>query len=198
MKYTLPALLLLCSTLTGCAFTVHDVKVNYQYNASVSQDLSKINKSPVKIGEFKDERGIQNPRMIFNMQNLNGQTTTGGWQAEKPVAEIIRDGITQGLEKAKLPLSDTGGQLELKGELLEFDYKAIMGAWEGTIQPRLMVKLQIVDSTSHTIIWKDTLISKASITGNTEIQNYLKATIDQLVGDLLEDEYFLQKIKAGA
>lgn len=198
MRYSLPALLLLCSTLTGCAFSVHDVKVNYQYNASVSQDLSTAKKAPVKIGEFKDERGMQNPRMIFNMQNLNGQTTTGGWQAEKPVAEIVRDGISQGLEKAKLPLSDTSGQLELRGELLEFDYKAIMGAWQGTIQPRLMVKLQIVDSANRAIIWKDTLISKASITGNTEIQNYLKASIDQLVTDLLEDEYFLQKIKEGA
>lgn len=198
MKYALPALLLLCSTLTGCAFTVHDVKVNYQYNQSISQDLSKVNKSPVKIGEFTDERGVENARMILNMQNLNGQTTTGGWQAEKPVAEIIKDGITQGLEKAKLPLSNSGEQLVLKGELLEFDYKTVMGVWQGTIQPRLMVKLEIVDTATHSIIWKDTLISKKSITGYTEVQDLLRASIDQLVTDLLEDEYFLQKIKNGA
>ncbi|MGI3130669.1 hypothetical protein ACRSLK_09760 [Halopseudomonas pachastrellae] len=198
MKKAVFVLLLLCINLTGCAFTVHDVSVNYRYNKPVTQNLSEIQRPPVSIGQFTDERAMGNPRMILNMQNLNGQTTTGGWQAEKPVAEIVKDGITQGLEQAKLPISDSGAQLELKGELLEFDYTVIMGAWNGTVQPRLMVKLDLVDTASNEIIWRDTFISKSSLNGNVEIPTLLKSSIDQLVTDLLEDRHFVQKITTGS
>ena len=64
IKLFLPLILL--ATLSGCAFTVHDVKVNYKYNNPAITDL---NSAKLNIGQFKDSRNVANSRMIMNQKN---------------------------------------------------------------------------------------------------------------------------------
>ncbi len=195
MGIKLAALGLSIGLLSGCAFTVHDVQVNYDYVGTVSTDLSNINPSPLKIGVINDGRNVENPRLIMNMTNLNGATTSGGWQAEKPLAEIVRDAIIQGLINAKTPLADSGESLILTGELVDFDYEVIMGMWTGTIKSSLSVKLQVRNTDTNKIIWKDTIISSASVKGGEGAKGALKAVLDDLIADLLSDEYFVQQLR---
>ena len=195
MGIKLAALGLSIGLLSGCAFTVHDVQVNYDYVGTVSTDLSNINPSPLKIGVINDGRNVENPRLIMNMTNLNGATTSGGWQAEKPLAEIVRDAIIQGLINAKTPLADSGESLILTGELVDFDYEVIMGMWTGTIKSSLSVKLQVRNTNTNKIIWKDTIISSASVKSGEGAKGALKAVLDDLIADLLSDEYFVQQLR---
>ena len=195
MGIKLAALGLSIGLLSGCAFTVHDVQVNYDYVGTVSTDLSNINPSPLKIGVINDGRNVENPRLIMNMTNLNGATTSGGWQAEKPLAEIVRDAIIQGLINAKTPLADSGESLILTGELVDFDYEVIMGMWTGTIKSSLSVKLQVRNTDTNKIIWKDTIISSASVKSGEGAKGALKAVLDDLIADLLSDEYFVQQLR---
>ena len=177
MGIKLAALGLSIGLLSGCAFTVHDVQVNYDYVGTVSTDLSNINPSPLKIGVINDGRNVENPRLIMNMTNLNGATTSGGWQAEKPLAEIVRDAIIQGLINAKTPLADSGESLILTGELVDFDYEVIMGMWTGTIKSSLSVKLQVRNTDTNKIIWKDTIISSASVKSGEGAKGAFKSSI---------------------
>ena len=195
MGIKLAALGLSIGLLSGCAFTVHDVQVNYDYVGTVSTDLSNINPSPLKIGVINDGRNVENPRLIMNMTNLNGATTSGGWQAEKPLAEIVRDAIIQGLINAKTPLADSGESLILTGELVDFDYEVIMGMWTGTTKSSLSVKLQVRNTDTNKIIWKDTIISSASVKSGEGAKGALKAVLDDLIADLLSDEYFVQQLR---
>src|SRR5687768_1141384 len=115
MKKALAPLLASAIVTSGCAFTVHDVKADYSYAIPVTTSLAS---RTVSVGEVKDDRGVANNRMIMNMKNLNGDTTSGGYQAEKPIAEILRDGIVQGLTAANVKVQQDAAQLSLRGQLL--------------------------------------------------------------------------------
>ncbi len=180
---------------SGCAFTVHDVKMDYAYKQPISVDLSTISQAPIQIGKFEDSRNETNPRMIMHIQNLYGETTSGGWQAEKPIADIVKDALEDGLKKAGASISKNAEDVVLEGELIDFDYDVIMGMWEGTLKSRLSVKIQLKNKSTNTIIWKDTYISSASVKGGEGAEGLLRATLDDLVTDLLSDGYFLQELK---
>ena len=181
----------LCLVLGGCAFTVHDVQTNYHYSAPVS---SRLPAKRIGVGAFSDERGVQNPRLIMNIRNLNGDTTSGGWQAEKPISELLRDGIIQGLTSAGVTTQPSVGALALKGQLLDFNVKTIMGMWEGTLEGKMTVKFQLTNASTGAVVWQDTFIGSSQVKGGEGAVGVLKATLDNVVTKFLSDEYFQQKL----
>ena len=189
-------ILLAISLTTGCAFTVHDVNVDYQYDKPVSSDLSFAN---IEVGDFSDTRDVENPRMIMHMKNGYGQTTSGGWQAEKPINEILRDAVIDGLGDAGANLMTSGGNLLLSGELLEVEGEIIMGAWVGSYKGKVSAKFQVKNNSTGKIIWRDTFIGSGEVKGGkgSGPETSLKVALDDLVTDLLNDEYFLSKLSEG-
>ena len=185
------ATVVLCLVLGGCAFTVHDVQTNYHYSAPASTRLPS---KQMEVGKFSDERGMQNPRMIMNMTNMNGNTTSGGWQAEKPLSELLRDGVIEGLTSAGVAVQHSDGTLVLKGQLLDFSVKTIMGWWEGSYKGKMTAKFQLVDSSTDTVMWQDTFIGRSQVKGSKGAVGVLNATLDDLVTKLLSDKYFQQKL----
>ena len=184
----LPPLILL-ATLSGCAFTVYDVNVGYKYNNPVVTDL---NSAKLNIGQFKDSRKVVNPRMIMNQKNGYGQTTTGGWQAEKPLVEFVKEGVTDGLIKAKAVIGSSENMI-LSGELLSFDGDTKMGMWSGTFTGKITVKLQLSEKNSGKTIWKDTFVGSGEEKGDGGVESIVKISVDNLVDNILKDEYFIQK-----
>src|SRR5207249_4110105 len=79
-----------------CALTVHDARVDYKYTKAPAADFAS-SPEKIRVGNFEDSRGMDNPRIIMHSKNMYGNTMSGGTQAEKPVAEIVRDGVVQGL-----------------------------------------------------------------------------------------------------
>lgn len=177
--------------ITGCAFTVHDVNVDYKYDKP--QQFSFVPKT-LDVGGISDARGVENPRLIMNMTNLYGDTTSGGWQAEKPLNEIVKDAVVQGLSKSNIILIPNP-ELKLSGELLSFEVKTIMGAWQGSFKGKMTAKFQLVDPRSGDIIWRDTFIGSSQVKSSDGVVGTLRATIDDLIDKLLSDDYFQQKIK---
>lgn len=187
----LPILLSLLILLPGCAFTVYDVNVDYAYDNPIDTDLSAVELS---MGEFKDLRNVENPRMIMNQKNGYGQTTTGGWQAEKPLIDIVKDAVTDGLKKSGVDINENTPNMILSAELLEFDGEIKMGAWSGSYVGKITVKMQLIDEESEEIIWRDTFIGSGEAKGNEGVASALKVSLDNLVDNLLTDQYFIQKI----
>lgn len=190
MKKLLLTLFLL-AILPGCAFTVHDVKVNYKYDKPATTSLSSV---ALNMGEFKDSRNIENTRMIMNQKNGYGQTTTGGWQAEKPLVEIVKDGITEGLIKSGAITDASNINMILSGQLLGFDGDVKMGAWSGSYTGKVTMKLQLTENGTGKIIWRDTFVGSGEAEGGEGIESIVKVSIDNLVDNLLKDEYFIQQV----
>ncbi|SDB52142.1 hypothetical protein SAMN02927930_02055 [Pseudidiomarina indica] len=187
----LPIALSLVMLLSGCAFSVYDVNVDYKYDNPIETDLSSI---ALDVGEFKDSRNVDNPRMIMNQKNGYGQTTTGGWQAEKPLIDIVKDAVIDGLKKSGVTLNENSQDMVLSAELLEFDGDIKMGAWVGSYVGKMSVKMQLVDKQSGEIIWRDTFVGSGEAKGNEGVASVLKISLDNLVDNLLNDKYFIQKV----
>ncbi len=119
--------------LGGCALTVRDVHVDYKYTKVPITDLSN-SPEKVRIGKFDDSRGMDNPRMIMHSQNMYGNTMSGGTQAEKPVAEIVRDGVAQALAATHARIVEDDPSLILSGDLMEYSYSLVQGGMDGNSQ----------------------------------------------------------------
>lgn len=130
----------------------------------------------------------------MNQTNMNGQTTSGGWQAEKPLNEITRDAVIDGLAKANAQLNEDSN-FELTGELLSYNGEIVMGMWQGTFKGALSVKLQLRDKQTDRIVWRDTFSGAGEYKGKNAIVESFKVALDDLVTDVLTDDYFLQQLR---
>ncbi len=177
-------------SVSGCALTVHDTRVDYKYTKAAAADFSS-SPEKLKIGNFSDSRDMDNPRMITHSQNMYGNTMSGGTQAEKPIAEIVRDGVVQGLTAAHAHLVDDDPSLVLSGDVMEYGYTIVQGLWTGTVNTKLTVKLKLA-STSGTTIWSDTLLGKASYKGamNPGEVVLFQLSLDDFVERLQKNEDF--------
>jgi hypothetical protein len=177
-------------SVSGCALTVHDARVDYKYTKAPAADFSS-SPEKIRVVNFEDSRGMDNPRMITHSQNMYGNTMSGGTQAEKPVAEIVRDGVAQSLTAAHTRLVDADPSLILSGDVMEYGYTVVQGFWTGTANTKLMVKLKLASKSGNTI-WSDTLLGQASYHGAMspgEVALF-QLTLDDFVERLQKDEDF--------
>lgn len=194
IKFLLPVGMLLLAS--GCAFTVHDLPVNYEYSgtALVAAGDSLPN---IVIAEIEDIRTVENPRMIMNQKNGYGQTTTGGWQAEKELSLIVRDALVQGIEAAKLD-RDRSRTVTIDGQLVDVSSSVVSGWTKGTVNTKVTVKLNARKEGSNEILWRDTLVGNGTSSKQSSINPALleafSSSLDDLVTNLLRDEYFRQQV----
>jgi hypothetical protein len=122
--------------------------------------------------------------MIIHETNGYGQPTAGGWQAEKPVAEIVRDAISQGLAVADAPLVESGAALILTGEVQEYRYRFEEKFWSGDVFPMLTVAFRLRDSTSRETLWKHTVTGSGKYHGSfmPSTEFLFRSALDDLVG----------------
>jgi hypothetical protein len=183
-------------SVSGCALTVHDTRVEYKYTKAPAADFSS-SPEKIRVVNFEDSRGMDNPRMITHSQNMYGNTMSGGTQAEKPVAEIIRDGVVQGLTATHAHFADDDPSLVLSGDVMEYGYTVVQGFWTGTVNTKLMVKVRLA-SKSGNAIWSDTLLGKASYQGamNPREVVLFQLTLDDFVERLQKNEDFQRALRA--
>ena len=184
-------ILIAAAMISGCAFTVHDVNVDYKYQQPTPLRASG---AKVNVEDFSDSRGTSNPRLIMNMKNLNGHTTTGGWQAEKPLAEIVRDGVIQALTTAGATIQ-SGSNIDLSGQLQDFTSEIIMGAWDSELRGKLTFKLQLKQAGSGTVLWKDTIIATGAVNGKVGAPALFRETLDNALKGLMSDNTFIQQLR---
>jgi hypothetical protein len=176
------ALFIAVLPLGGCAFTVHDVRIDYAFHGTVSPVLNS-SQETLQLGPFEDNRGNPNVRMIIHETNGYRQPTAGGWQAEKPVADIVHDAISQGLVAAHAPMVESGAPVVLTGEVQDYRYRFEEQFWSGDVFPMLTVAFRLKDSLSRETIWSRTITGSGKYHGSfmpsTEI--LFRSALDDLV-----------------
>lgn len=182
--------------ISGCAFTVHNVEVDPTYSLAVSRAFEADELESVTLGDFEDLRtNAASEKIIFHITNLNGDRTTGGWEAQERVADLVRASIEDGLMKANLVIAEEGGGLELSGQLVKLDYQVITGFWKGSLNSEMTVKLELKNVSSGMILWRDTFFAKDS-TDKFEMEQIFQRLLEDLVSQIIEDDYFRQNLKA--
>jgi hypothetical protein len=182
------AVLLLMLPLGGCAFMTHDVRIDYAFHGTVPT-FSDASLATLQLGPFEDNRGNPNVRMIIHETDGYGQPTAGGWQAEKPVADIVRDAIAQGLTAARAPVVESGGSVLLTGEVQDYRYRFEEKFWSGDVFPMLTVTFRLRDSSSRETIWRRTITGSGKYHGSfmPSTESLFRSALDDLVVRVVGD-----------
>ena len=161
--------------LGGCAFGASQVQLNYKLEPmDITQYRSK-GTATIQIVEVKDGRGVDDPSVIVHKKNGYGQSTSGTYVAEKPIAEIVTGAVVEALEQLNYKVSPDG-KFKLSGRINSVGRKDFPGLLDDSIQLSLDIALQI---TTHggDPVWSENFI------GNGKVISSLAG------GDVLREEF---------
>lgn len=185
---------LLLLFVSGCsaAYIVHQTPLNYSHSEQLPKDIIQNPKKTLSVGDFKDSRVVTTPEMILNLRDYRGSILPGGWEAEKPIAEIVRSALSEGAKISGLALTNKGDLL-LSGEIIDYRLgevsgRILGGTFEGTLNSKLTVKLQLRDSRGWILktLWETTFVGQASI----EVGDIFSQTIEER-GKYIKDGFIM-------
>jgi hypothetical protein len=192
--------MLILIVVSGCAFSVHQTPLNYTYSGQLSNDGRKAPTKSLASIDIKDARDVTTPKMIMHMYNAHGIQTSGGWEAEKPIAVIVGEALGEGFKLRGLRVTPNG-ELSLSGEIVDFSGRVkAPGYLDHVFSTKLTVKLQLRNEMTKRILWRDTFIGQGTV-NQTAIYNgkYAKdsfvISLDDLVTKVITDELFLQHVE---
>lgn len=193
MKIRLAFVLVLAMFGSGCALTQTVKQVDYV--PSIDREaVARISGQPVKIGVFGDNRGVENPALLFNKKNMYNNTMSGSYLAPRPLVDYVKDGVSASLKEAGV-LSDSSG-LVLTATLEDFDEEVLMGFWSSKMRTKMTVKFSLKDGSRQ--VWNDTIIGKALIEKGDFVKQAVTLTTDDVVKQLINNEQFKASISGSA
>jgi len=176
----------------SCALTNSIKTINYVPNVKVENKLSGT--KSLSLEELKDGRGYDNPKIIFYKKNLYNQQMAGAYTVEKPLAEIVRQGLLKGLEDKGVTLINTQSNFTLKGTIQKVDYEVISGFFSGDIITNIVVKFELVNNETKKIEWMDIITGKDKVRG-AHFDKFISLSIDNLSKQLIENQSFIEALK---
>lgn len=172
LRHVFSLLLALCLVPFSTISFAESVEVNFKYAQDPQVDFSGSPKGSLKIATFTDARG-------------GDANLIGSYQAEKPVAEIVNDALTQAFIAGGAALVQDGQSLTLDGEVTEFSVANDAGEFDVTV--RAHVTLRAGTRTAY-----DTVIfGRASA---TELNAAIHGALEKLITSLIWDDYFLNEV----
>jgi hypothetical protein len=186
--------LLAIPLLMGCAFSRTEMKVNYAFAGQAAG--AGFRNASLAVGRFDDRRGETDPRFLVHKRNQYG-TTSGGYLAEKPVAEIVAEGVRQALERAGYAVNE--GNLELGGAIESFRSDAEMGFWTGTLKTELAIKFVLRDKSKGRSLWNETFTGRgraeAAFGGTDTVRQVFVQALDDALSQLAASDAFHQAMQ---
>lgn len=184
---------------TGCAFS--KTKTHVSFLPRVSQPLASSAKASLEVADFKDSRPVGDKTFLVHKKNGYGQTTSGAFVAQKPIADIFRDGVVESLKKNNFQLPASSGKYVLNGEIQDFDFDVITGFWKASVKPKLQVRFDLMEKSTGNSVWRDSYIGRATIetawgTSETIVQLFNESANDA-VRQLVSDESFRKIFEKG-
>lgn len=167
------------------------LEIDYTYSGNHGVDFSKLRGGPFRVAKFTDSRNLDNANLITD-QALNNSDNQEGYEAEKPLADIIQNALVQGFLAGNASLVEADESKRLEGELIEATAQVISGDDGDIIRitMRVAVKLQ----SSGRTIWQTTLFGRGNAPASEGLKASVTKSLDILVRGLLRDDYFLNEI----
>ncbi len=181
---------LLCVAVTGCAFS--RTETNVTFAPKINQPLKTDRKTSLTVGEIKDSRAVNDGYVLLHKENGYG-TTSGAYVTKTPVADILKNGLSDALKQNGFVGADAG-KYELRGDLQEFNLDANSGFWQATVRPKLVVRFELVEKGSDLPVWHDTFIGhtmgKTALGDKEFLAKMFSESADDLTKQLIEDKTF--------
>jgi len=173
----------LCAAFIGPVFAAEEISIDYVYEGNVRSDFSNMSRGPLKVGEFTDNRG-GNPNLITD--------GAGGFVADRPLTEIVRDALVQGLEKGNAALVDSGENMSLVGAIVSSEAQIVDANGVESIQLTIRTRVQLQGS--GRTIWETVLFGRGTASVADGISSAVSDAMDRTIRGLVQDDYFLIEI----
>lgn len=170
-------------SLGACAFTRDEVNLNYAYRGPAIATLTQSQINSISEVRVDDRRPTEDPRLIINKRNAYGQTT-GGYAAEKPLAEIIAGAVRDGFQRAAIRTDGGPNQPALRCQLIGVTDQVQMGFWSGNYSMQVTLKAELIEPATNRVLWNDTIFGRAT---KSEIQMITEENLRDVFGRTLDD-----------
>jgi len=177
MRHSASLIILFLVTVTP-VFAAEEIAVSYVYDGQVRADFSNMSRGPMKVGEFTDSRNEGNPNLIST-----------DYMADRPLADIVRDAIVQGLEKGGAALVDSGENLTLVGSIQSSELQQVDDNGVASLQLTIRTRVQLLGS--GRTIWETVLFGRGTTPATEGINAALSGALDRTIRSLVQDDYFL-------
>ena len=150
---------LIFSILSGCAFTMTEVRIDY--NPSHYTKITEATKT-IEVKPLRDTRGVD-PRLLASKYNQYGKTT-GKYVSDREVSAIVTDAVKNLLTNLNYRLVNEKTDLILSGEILKCDEEVLAG-WSAEIEGGIQVNLRLTEAKSENIVWNEIMSGYGKKTG---------------------------------
>ena len=157
-----------------------EVIVDYSYNGNHNTDFSSISVS-LKIESVIDDRG-SDPRLIADE-----------YLAEEPLSEIIYTALVQGLEHGGAELVTADQDMQIQGRIVSSQLRTVDRSGVESLQ--LTIRTQVALQGRGRTIWETTLFGRGTVPIEEGIAAALAASLDRMVRELVNDDYFIIELQ---
>lgn len=163
MKLFIRLPITLCSIafLSGCAMTQENLPLDYHLDANSSGILKTSHAKKVSVN-VRDKRDVEDPRFIIHKQNMYHDVTSGGYLAEEPLANIVKEALSTGLKQMGYNLTNKSKYM-FDCELMEVEPKYVMGWTQGTVGIQVELNIRVYNELTHAIVWQDIIRGHGSV-----------------------------------
>lgn len=178
---------LLVLTVTLFALPVwaqETINVDYSYEGRGNFDI----RPSITIPVFTDSRSVSSPEVIIS----SGLGSDAGYVAETALAEIVRDAFVQAFTKAEVELLESGGDMQLRGEITESSAEIIDNNGVESIQLTIRTAIQLQDQGRTR--FETNLFGRAVVPAEEGLAAAVRAALDRTIRNLTGDDYFMMEL----
>ena len=132
------------------------------FTPTVENPLGNQRKAGLEVGEIADKRPVKDKAVLIHKINGYGQTTSGAYVSQRPVAGVFKEGLVSTLDRNGFARAE-GAKYELRGSIEEFEFEAISGLWKATVKPKLTVRLELFDKATGQSAWRETYFGRDTL-----------------------------------
>ncbi|MGD9153254.1 MAG: YajG family lipoprotein [Gammaproteobacteria bacterium] len=146
--------------LSGCAMSMSNVSLNYKTPRVPKINRAKYNQS-IKVSRIDDQRG-ENSRLIVHKINMNEETTSGGYLAEKPLNVVVQNALRNAFIKQGYIVKTHHATYELTGTLNDYSVKWITGMFSSRAISKLEMQFSLLNLKTHNVVWNNYVIGRGN------------------------------------
>lgn len=174
-------LVFLCITsIISVASAEENLFIDYIYEGGHGVDFGKTTRGPIKVAQINDSRDVVSPEIIVPGED--------GYVSNKPLAEVIRNAIIQGLESGDAKLVEEEQNFTLTGDIISADAQVISGENGDLIRLTIRTNLELRDT--NRTVWSTVIFGRGTALVSEGFGAALGRALDRTVNDFMGDTYF--------
>lgn len=163
-----------------------EVTVDYVFEGNIN--LSDI-RSTLQFAEFTDGRDTDNPKLITSAALGDA---SDGYQAQAPLAELIRDAFVQGFSKGGVDMP-ADAEMTVTGEIVGSDAAIVDRGGVESIQLTLRTRIELQEG--NRTLYETTLFGRGTVPVEEGIVAAVRSSLDRMVRELSRDDYFMIELQ---